>query len=101
MTYIIVENVAQDRYVISYIIFMGIIRTTQKPFLIPYVNFGKKAFNIIWKSMVCLQTRGYIIFKIKKKIPAPFEQRSNLFGFEDPCNKNWAFGKESLIFFRY
>ena len=48
MTYIIVKTFAQVGYVIWYIISMGIIRTTQKPFLIPYVNFGRKAFNVIW-----------------------------------------------------
>ena len=48
MTYIIVKTFAQVGYVVSYIISMGIIQTTQKPFLIPYVNFGKKTFGVIW-----------------------------------------------------
>ena len=49
MTYIIVKGFAQVGYVICYLIIsMGIIQTNQKLFLIPYVNFGKKAFNIIW-----------------------------------------------------
>ena len=46
MTYIIVKIFAQVGYVIWYVFSMGIIRTTQKPFLIPYVNFGKKAFSL-------------------------------------------------------
>ena len=49
MTYIIVKAFAQVGYVIWYIIIsMGNMQTNQKPFLIPYVNFGKKAFNISW-----------------------------------------------------
>ena len=48
MNYITVKTFAQVGYVIWYIIFMGIIRTTQKPFLIPYVNFGKNGFNVFW-----------------------------------------------------
>ena len=48
MNYTIVKNFAQVGYVIRYIISIGIIRTAQKPFLIRYDNFGKKAFNIIW-----------------------------------------------------
>ena len=48
MTYIIVKIFAQVGYVIWYIIFMAIIQTTQNLFLIPYVSFGKKAFNVIW-----------------------------------------------------
>ena len=31
----------------------------------------------------------------QRKILSPFEQRSNLYGFENPCNKNWTVGKES------
>lgn len=38
---------AQVEYVIRYIIFMGIIQTTQKLFLIPGVNLGKKGFSVI------------------------------------------------------
>ena len=41
MTYIIVKIFAQVGYVIWYIISMGIIQTTQNPFLIPYVNFSR------------------------------------------------------------
>ena len=48
MTHITAKKFAQVGYMILCIIFMGAIRTTQKPFLIPYVNFGKKAFNVIW-----------------------------------------------------
>ena len=48
MTYITVKTFAQVGYMILCIVYMGTIRTTQKPFLIPYVNFGKKAFNVIW-----------------------------------------------------
>ena len=45
MTCITVKTFAQVGYVIWYIISMGIMRATQKPFFIPYVNFGKKAFK--------------------------------------------------------
>ena len=41
MTYIVVKSFAQVGYVNLYIISMGTIRTTQKPFLFPCVNFDK------------------------------------------------------------
>ena len=47
MAYKIAKTFAQVVYVIRYIIFMGIMRKTQKPFLIPCVNFGKKVLNVI------------------------------------------------------
>ena len=48
MTYIIIKTFAQVVYTIWYIIYMEIIPSTQKPFLILYVNFGKVAFSVIW-----------------------------------------------------
>ena len=53
MTYITVKTFAQAGCVVLYIVFMGIIQTTQKPFVIPYVNFAKKTFAVIWSSMAC------------------------------------------------
>ena len=47
MSQMTMKTCAQVGYVIRYIIFMGIIRITQKPFLIPYVNFDKKSFDVI------------------------------------------------------
>ena len=41
--------------------------------------------------------RGYVILNIKH-IPPPFKQRYNLYGFENPSNKNYAVGKESSSF---
>ena len=34
----------------------------------------------------------------QSRIPPPSEQRSNLYGFENPANKSWAVGKESSSF---
>ena len=34
----------------------------------------------------------------QRRIPPSFEQRSNLYGFENPSNKNWAVEIESSSF---
>ena len=102
MTYIVVKSFAQVGYVNWYIISMGIIRTTQKPFLFPYVNFSKKAsLSTLSGNLWTVSEREDMSSLIKRRSPPPIEQRSNLYGFENPTNKNWVVVKESSSFVSY